>query len=218
MTASVIVVSVQAGSGGYAIAHQVAERLGMRYYDWEITSEAAARAGVPPNEVMAAEHVPGILERMMRRLGSVSAVGVEGSPAFNEPTPATWTSAMQSMSSEDYRDFIGRVVQELADRGDAVIVGHAAQQTLKDRPGVVRVLTHGSLGVRAERLAGEQDIDRQQAEAAIKQADRDRTELFKRVYHFDWMDAEMYELALNTDRLTVEFAVETIVMAAKTVP
>ena len=154
----------------------------------------------------------------MRRLGSVSAVGVEGSPAFTEPAPATWSNAVQGLSSEDYRDFISRVVLELAERGDAVVVGHAAQHTLRDRPGVLRVLIHGSLTRRAERLAAEQGTSVEQAAAAIRQSDKDRTELLKRVYRFDWMDASMYELTLNSDRFSPEFAVDTIIAAAQAVP
>ena len=218
MAASVIVISAQAGSGGFSIAHQVADALGMRYYDWEITSEAAARAGVAPNDVIAAEHVPGFLERVMRRLGSISTVNVEGGPSFTELSPATWNNAVQGLSSEDYRDFIGKVVSELADRGDAVIVGHAAQHTLEGRPGVLRVLGHGSLASRSERLAEEQGTNVEQAAAAIKQSDKDRTELLKRVYHFDWLDASHYELTLNTSHLTLDFAVETVVNAAKAMP
>jgi cytidylate kinase len=218
MAASVVVISAQAGSGGFTIAHDVADRLGMRYYDWEITSEAAARAGVAPNDVIAAEHIPGFLERVMRRLGSMSTVNVEGAPSFSELSPATWTTAFQGLSSDDYRDFIGRVVMELAERGDAVIVGHAAQYTLKDRHDVLRVLVHGSLASRAERLALEQDSDVDQAAEAIKQSDKDRTELLRRVYHFDWHDARMYELTVNTSRLSLELAADTIVAAAKAMP
>jgi cytidylate kinase len=217
MTASVVVFSALAGSGGYTIAHQVAERLGLRYYDWEITSEAATRAGVSPNEVIAAEHVPGFLERMMRRLGSVSAAGVEG-PSFSEPSPAMWSNVMQGLSSDDYRDLIQRVVLELADRGDAVIVGHAAQYTLRERSGIVRVLIHGSFDRRVERVAKEQNMDQEQATAFVRQYDKDRTELLKRLYHFDWLDASMYELTMNTDRLSEDFAVETVVAAAKAMP
>jgi cytidylate kinase len=217
MSASVVVVSSQAGSGGYTIAHQVSERLSFRYYDWEITSEAASRAGVTPNEVIAAEHVPGFLERMMRRLGSISAVGVEGGGTFTEPGPATWSSAVQGLSSDDYRDFIGRVVTELADRGDAVIVGHAAQYTLKDRPGILRVLVHGSVKARAARLAEEQGLDGEQAELAIRQSDKERSELLRRLYHFDWLDAGMYELTVNTDQLSLDFAIDTVITAANAI-
>lgn len=216
MPATVVALSVQNGSGGYSIAHRVADSLGFRYYDWEITSEAAVRAGVSPNEVIAAERVPGFLERMMRRLGAVSTVSLEGS--FSEPSPATWGMAIQSLTSDDYRQFIERVVMELADRGDAVIVGHAGQYTLRTTPGVLRVIVHGSPSIRAERVAEEQAIDLERAKENVRQSDKDRTEFFKRVYHIDWLDSGLYDLSLNTDHLSVDFAADAVIAAAKDFP
>jgi cytidylate kinase len=214
MAANVIAFSVQTGSGGFVVARQVAEQLGFRYYDWEITSEAADRAGVTPNEVIAAERVPGFVERMMRRLGAASAVTVEGSPLFGELSPATWNNALLSMTSDDYRQFIERIVLELADRGDAVIVGHASQYTLRDRPGTLRVLIHGSLSQRIQRLAIEQELTLDEAKARVKQSDKDRSDLLRRAYHFDWLDAAMYDLSVNTDRLSLDYVTEAVVRAA----
>jgi cytidylate kinase len=218
MPANVIALSVQTGSGGFTIAHRTADQLGFRYYDWEITSEAAARAGVTPNEVIAAERVPGFMERMMRRLGAVSTVSLEGSAGFGELSPAMYNTALESLTSDDYRQFIERVVRELADRGDAVIVGHAAQHTLRQQPGVLRVLVYGSAAIRAERLASEQGIDLEKAKTTVKQSDKDRTELLKRLYRFDWLDASMYDLALNTDSLSLDYATEAICTAAREWP
>jgi CMP/dCMP kinase len=218
MPATAIAFSVQTGSGGFAVARQVAERLGYRYYDWEITSEAAARAGVSPNEVIAAERVPSFVERMMRRLGAASAVTVEGSPLFGELSPAAWTTAIESMTSDDYRQFIERIVTELADQGDAVIVGHASQYTLKDRPGTLRVLVHGSLQNRTERLAVEQELTLDEARMRIKQSDKDRGELLRRIYHFEWLDAAMYDISFKTDRLSLDYVADAVVSAAKDVP
>ena len=218
MPADVIALSVQVGSGGYAVAHHVADRLGFRYYDWEITTEAASRAGVSPSDVIAAERVPGFLERMMVRLGAVSAMNVEGSAGFADPSPAVWNTALQSLTSDDYRQVIERVVVELAERGSAVIVGHAGQHILRDRPGVLKVLVYGSEKERTERLAGEQAIDFTKAQAMLKQSDKDRRDLLKRLYHFDWLDSTMYDLTLNTDHLSVDFATETVVAAAAEMP
>ena len=218
MPASVISFSVETGSGGFAIARRVSDRLGFRYYDWEITSEAAARAGVSPNEVIAAERVPSFLERMMRRLGAVSTVSLETSPGFSEPSPAMWSTAIQSLTSDDYRQFIERVVIELADRGEAVIVGHASQCLLRDKPGALRVLVHGSPLLRTERLAAEQGLDRERAAAMVKQSDKDRRELIKRIHHVDLLNAELYDLCLNTDRVSFDLATETIIAAAQEIP
>lgn len=218
MPANVITLSVLNGSGGYSVAHHVADRLGLRYYDWEITSEAANRAGVAPSDVVAAERVPGFFERMMGRLGAVSAMTVEGGAGFADPSPAVWDTALQSFNSDAYRQVIEQVVEELANQGNALIVGHAGQHILRQRPDVLRVFVTGSLGSRSERLALEQGIDFVKAEAMVKQSDKDRRDLLKRLYSFDWLDSSYYDLTLNTDRLTTEFAADTIVAAAEALP
>jgi CMP/dCMP kinase len=218
MPANVITLSVQNGSYGYTIARQLAEKLNFRYYDWEITSEAARLAGVPPTDVVAAERVPGFLERMMRRLGAISTMTIEGSPGFSDPSPAVWNTAIQSLTSDDYRQFIERVVDQLANEGDCVIVGHAGQYILREHSGVLKVLIHGSLAVRAQRHAQEQGIDIEAATKAIKQSDRDRRDLLRSVYHFDWNDAAYYDMTLNTDHFSEDWAVETILSAAQALP
>jgi cytidylate kinase len=215
MSATVVALSVQTGSGGFALAHQLSDRLGFRYYDWEITSEAAARAGVSPTDVIAAERVPGFIERVMRRLGAASAVSMDGTSVFADPSPAVWTNAIASLDSDSYRPVVERVVLELAEQGEAVIVGHASQYTLRDHAGVLRVLIHGSAEARAERLAEEQATDIKRAAELIKQSDKDRSELLKRVYHFNWLDANMYDLTINTDQLTIDYATDVIVTAVK---
>lgn len=218
MTASVIAMSVQAGSGGFNIAHHVAEQLGLRYYDWEITSEAAARAGVQPSDVMAAERVPGFFERMMRRLGAVSSVSIEGGASFADPSPAVWDTAVASLNSDDYRPFIERVINELADQGHALIVGHASQHVLRDRPNVLRVLILGSEEVRAKRMAREQGIDEKTALTNIRTSDKDRADLLRKVYKFGWLDAGKYDLTINTDNVSTDVAIETILAAARSIP
>ena len=218
MSANVITLSVLNGSGGYSIAHHVADRLGLRYYDWEITSEAANRAGVAPSDVIAAERVPGFFERMMARLGAVSAMTVEGGAGFADPSPAVWDAALRSFTSDAYRQVIEQVVEELANQGNAVIVGHAGQYILRDHADVLRVFITGSLAHRTQRLALEQGIDVAKAESMVKQSDKDRRDLLKRLYGFDWLDASVYDLTLNTDRLSTEYAADTIVAAAAALP
>jgi Cytidylate kinase-like family len=218
MPANVISLTVLNGSGGYSIAHHVADRMGLRYYDWEITSSAASRAGVSPSDVIAAERVPGFMERMMSRLGAVSAMTVEGGAGFADPSPAVWDTALQSFTSDAYRQVIEQVVDELANQGNAVIVGHAGQHILRDRPEVLKVQITGSLASRSLRLAMEQGIDTVKATSMVKQSDKDRRELLKRLYNFNWLDAANYDLSFNTDRVSVDFAADTIVAAAAALP
>jgi cytidylate kinase len=212
MTASVVTFSTQVGSGGSAISRAVADRLGYRFYDWEIISQAAQEAGVSP-EVLAvatSERRPSFIERVLGRLA--------GFDAGDETSAAATIASPNLLTSEDYRQFIEHVVQELGSQGEAVIVNRAGQALLRDIPGVFRVLIYGSPERRTQRFAASQGRDIDQVRRMIADSDRQRGEYLKRVYHLDWLTGTNYDIAINTDRVNHELAVDMIVTAAREVP
>ncbi|HWO72867.1 MAG TPA: cytidylate kinase-like family protein [Dehalococcoidia bacterium] len=213
MTASVIAFSTQMGSGGNGIARAVAERLRFRFYDWEIFSRAAAEAGVSA-EVLAvaiSQRSPGFMERMMARL---AALGAGEEPVVSSPT----VPRLSTMTSDDYRQFLEHVVRELGAQGDAVIVNHNCQVLLRDLPGVLKVLVVGSDERRAARLARIQGVAPDAARKTVLDSDRQRADFLKRVYHFDWLNMANYDIALNTDRIAADLAVDIVTAAAKETP
>jgi cytidylate kinase len=209
MTASVVTFSTQMGTGGSRIARAVAEKLRFRYYDWEVISQAASEAGVSP-EVLAvatSERAPGFLERMMARLA--------GPAASEEAATAPVLPRANLLTSDDYRQFLDHVVQELGSRGDAVIVNHSAQAVLRAQPGVLKVLVIGGNKRRAERLAGLRGTTVEAARKLIEDSDRQRADYFKRVYHIDWLSMANYDLALNVDQVSVELAADMVATTAR---
>jgi cytidylate kinase len=208
MTAAVVTFSNQTGANGAAIARAVADRLRYRYFDWEVIAQAAAAAGISAEAMAlaAAERPPNLFERIM---GHLLAAGdpEELEPLASRPLPFR-------QGSEGYRQFIEQVVRELGRVGDAVIVGHAGQVLLKETPGAVKVLLRGSRQKRIGRVAREQGSTPEEARRLIEEIDQQRREFFKRVYRTDWLDASNYDVALNTDRLSVELARDMIVAMA----
>lgn len=212
MTASVVTFSTQTGSGGHRIARAVAEKLRFRYYDWEIISQAASEAGVSP-EVLAvatSERAPGFFERMMSRLA--------GAATGEDPSTETSTPRLSMMNSDDYRQFIEYVVRELGTQGESIIVNHSGQVILKDTPGILKVLVSGSPERRAARLTETQARDIESARKMIEDSDRQRDDYFKRVYHVSWLNMRNYDLALNTDHISPELAVDMVTAAAREMP
>lgn len=205
MVANVVTFSVQTGSDGPSIAQAVARKLDYRYYDAEIVSEAAAIAGVSPETVAAAERWPTFLERMLERLALTTVVS-EGVM----PTPPNANPAALMMTSADYRQLIEQVVQNLAERGRCVIVGHAGQAILRYHPGVFKVLVHGSVRRRAERLSEEQGLSLKDAERQVKDSDHQRTDFFKHVYGIEWLDSTLFDLTVNTDDVDTGTAVALV--------
>jgi len=209
MTASIVTFTNQIGAGGSLVARATAAKLRYRYYDWEVISQAAAEAGVSPEvvAVATAERAPSFLERMMKRLA-----GPEEAPV------AASGPRLSILASDDYRQFIEHVVQELASRGDAVIVGHAAQAILRDRASVLRVLIHAGNESRIARVRQLTHSTEEEARKTIEDADKQRSAFFNRVYHIDWLNARTYDLTLSTDRVSIELAKDMIVAAAREVP
>lgn len=216
VTARTITFAVQIGSGGSAIARTVAETLRFRYYDWEVTSQAAMAAGVSPQAVAAAERAPSLLERIMERLLATGAYSED--EGLSRLSAATMASAIRTLDSQHYRELIEDAVSELGERGEAVIVGHASQVVLQDESGVLKVLICGSPARRAQRLAEEEGISPDQASAAVRESDQERRGFFKRIYGIELLSASHYDLALNTDHLSTNVVTELILSAARELP
>ncbi len=214
MTAKSLSFSIQLGSGGFEVARSVAEQLGYGYYDWEVTSRAAAEAGVTLDEIARAERLPSLIERMMSRF--LQSANYDDSIFIpGDPSTALSGAGLAALTLDDYRKFIEEVVKELAERGAAVIAGHASQLVLAEDPSVLKVLLHAPKGKRIERLALESGLSLPDAQKAIERSDRERSEFFSKVYHVDWLSGTLYDLSLDTDRLTLERTKRLVVAAAK---
>jgi cytidylate kinase len=213
MTANVVTFAIQLGSGGFEIAQEIAEKLDYRYLDSEVIARAAELAGVSPDTIAAAERWPTFVERMLERLALTTVVS-EGVL----PTPPTANPATMMLTSADYRQLVEQVVQSLAAEGRCVIIGHAGQAILRNKPRVFKVLVHGSKDRRAERLASEQGLDMKEAMSQVKDNDRQRIEFFKHVYNIDWLESSSYDMTINTDDVDRHTAVSLIMTGMSGVP
>ena len=109
------------------------------------------------------------------------------------------------------RDFIRAVIWEAGERGDAVIVTHAASYALAGRTDVLRVLITASPETRARRLAEAKGCSESDAAKAIARGDAGRADYLKRFYDIDAELPTHYDLVINTDRFDAEAAAELIV-------
>ena len=105
-------------------------------------------------------------------------------------------------------------IEETADRGDVVIVAHAASYALAGREDVLRVLVTASPETRpGPRCCG--GITRRQAAAkVVSQDDAGRAAYLKQFYGVDHELPTHYELALNSDSLSTPVIADLIVRAA----
>lgn len=238
---TVITISRQLGSQGSYIAAALARKLNLRYLDREILHRAAEVAGYPDADMVTRlegkETVPGFLGRLLEALQSSAAAPTEPSVTQREifvydelaammmqadgltrEEAMAKTIAMEQRTEKasDYRELVRQVIREYAEMGDVVIVGRGGQVLLRDFAGVLRVRICASEAVRIPRIMERLKVDAEEAERQVRQSDRERARYHKHFYGVDWQDPTLYDLMLNTDRLTLDKATELVMAAART--
>lgn len=99
----------------------------------------------------------------------------------------------------------------LADRGNVVLRGWGATCLLRPVPHVVCVRITRSLDKRVEWLMGDLETDDAAfAEAEIRRSDQAHAARMHAQFGVTWGDPVLYDLVLNTDRVTVDSCVEQI--------
>jgi cytidylate kinase len=198
-----VCISHSTGAEGEAVARIVAERLGFRYVDEEVISEAAEWAELSPAFVADAERRRPLIDRMLGNLGAhpVTQSLPTGEAGRSLPTDA------------DLRMLITDALRSIAENGSVVIVAHAASFALSG-PDVLRVLVTASPAKRAERLASARGVDARTAERQIKEEDAGRADYLKRFYAVDRELPTHFDLVVNTDVLTPESVAELVVAGA----
>jgi cytidylate kinase len=210
----VVCVSRAIGAGGETVGQQVADRLGFGYYDDEVISLAAQQAGIDATTVAAAEHHQSLLTRLLDTLTRA--------PLEERLLPLATEAAYYSprvhpaatLPQEELRRFIHSAIAELADRGDAVIVAHAASIVLARRKDVLRVFVTASEATRRERvwLDGKL-LNEEEAARAVAESDRERARYLERFFDLRAEPPTLYDLVVNTDALRVDQAVGAVAAA-----
>jgi len=204
----VVTISHATGAGGDNIGRSVAKGLGFRYVDEEIIQLAAERHGLDAEIVADAERRKGLLDRI---LGDMAAP-----PMMLEPTGGmTMLPREAFVTREDVRGLIVDAIKETADRGNVVIVSHAAGIPLAGRRDVLRVLITASFEPRARRVAEATRSSKADAEKSLKSSDAGRADYFVRFYGIEQELPTHYDVVINTDTLTPEEATDLVIAAAR---
>lgn len=199
-TVRVITIAREYGSGGAAIAEELAIRLGWKLLDRELILELARLAHVQPSEVSQMdERASSFIARLLK--------------AFWLGNAYPWSGPALDVVDSDYlAELSGTVIREAAKLGQCVIVGRGAQCVLQEHEDVFHVFVYGS---RPERLKRVQTRHPTGAgcEAALDEFDRSRAAYVRRYYKCDWAHRHLYDLLINSD-IGIEQAVATILCAA----
>ena len=193
----VITVEREYGSGGGEIAKKVADRLGWKLWDQLLTNEIARLMECDCRVVEErAEKRDPLTYRLFRAFMRGSHEG-----SLNAPR-------MKMADADCIREVTERVVKQVAERGNCVIVGRGSAYYLQKRADAFHVFVYAPVEEKVRRLQA-QGKTSQEAAQLIESVDRDRGAFIKQYFGVDWPDRQRFDLMINST-IGEEGVVETI--------
>lgn len=195
MEKKIITISREFGSGGRTIGREVANRLGIPFYEKELVDQIALESGFAPKFVEEhGEHAPGT-----SRLSY--AFAHQGVPGI-----------MNGLSTADFLWNIQcSVILQLAEQGPCVIVGRNADYILKDRDDVLDVYIHADKEFRADRIVRLYGESEKSPMTRLAEKDKRRQINYQHYTGRTWGTAQNYDICLNSGELGIENCVDIIV-------
>ncbi|NPA25915.1 MAG: cytidylate kinase-like family protein [Deltaproteobacteria bacterium] len=210
---AVITISKEFASGGLEIARNLAEKLGYDYFDKEIVKEIAERARVSHQEASDFEeeahvnfraYLSRIIDLDIFKKGKPDDSEPEVETSYDERDKIPYSFDTQGwIDSDIYREMICKVISELSQRSNVIIVGRGGQCILNNQPGVINIRIIALMNDRIARLQVDNpDLSESEARKLIEEMDKRSREYIKFYFNADWDDPKLYDVVVNTSRLS----------------
>jgi cytidylate kinase len=196
-----ITISREHGCGGLELAKALAQNLGYEYIDKSLVVDLAKKMKTSPEVLSPLED------------GEYLSLFKFISKFISESTIQTIVSQSKDMAyvnSEKYRAGLYGLMNDLADRGNVVIVGRGGQCILRNRADVVHVRAVAPLEFKKKFLASKMSISIEEAQAAIKAKEDERRKYHEKMFGQDNSNPELYHMVINLGLVSRPLAVEMI--------
>ena len=194
----VITVARETGSGGHNITRKLSDALGIPYYDRDLLRKASEVSGIHERLFGAAD----------ARIGRKEMLSAAEKVYTGEILPP---DSDDYISTRNLFSFQAKIIKELAETENCIILGRCANYLLADRPNVLRVFIHAPIEARQERVAS-YSLAWSQREVSkhIRVEDKRRSAYYRYYTGEEWRDAAAYDLSLDSEALGEEGCVEMI--------
>jgi cytidylate kinase len=197
----VITIEREFGSGAGVIAEKVAARLGWKLWDQLLTDEIARRMDCARS--LVEEHEEQRDSASYRLFKAFMRGSFEGS--LNAPR-------LKLVDTDCVREVAQKILVEVAEAGNCVIVGRGSAYYLGSRHDAFHVFIYAPFQDKVRRLQATGKSEKRAIELA-ETVDANRAAFIKQYFDVDWPERHRFHLMINST-LGEEVAVETILATA----
>lgn len=192
---AVITISRQFGAGGRTLGKMIAEKLDYRFLDELIIKEIAKVAKVSKDTVISLERsAGGTISRMISSLLS------------RDYMERLTGDERGYIDEQSYIDILQDVMTKLAAEDNVVLMGRGGQYILQNNPDTFHILLIADMPDRIAFMRRFYRLSDRQAEDAVNNGVKRRTNLYRRMGKQDYDHPELYHLVINHSKVSLEKA------------
>lgn len=193
----VITIARGFGSGGKTIGKLLAERLDIDYYDNDLIRLASEESGINLELFGKADErvKTNLFKRYNRSYGSKLI------PPDSD----------EFVSNDNLFNYQAKIIRELADKQDCIIIGRCGDYILKDNPRAIRLFVYADRKTCIKNVTDMYGVTPKEAHERIVSLDRARSAYYKYYTGKNWEDVNNYDLCINTSKISFEKAVDIII-------
>jgi len=114
------------------------------------------------------------------------------------------------LDDKNYYETTKKLVENVYEAGDAIILGWGGQCLLKGRPNTLHVRLVKEDETKIKEVMQDKNLNHDTAMAFIEQDEGDLREYIKHYFNEDWNAAHLYDLIIDMEKNSVEKAVDLI--------
>ncbi len=176
----IISISREFGSGGHAIADQIAKEIGLPLYDRSILEDIANEKGIDKEYLEKFDERPKV------------------------PLVSRRVRGHSNSMEENLAEMQFEYLKKKADNGESfVVVGRCAETILKDQKGLISIFILGDRRDKISRVEQTYQLSEKEAVAKINRHDRKRKYYHNRYSQYRWGDSRSYDLCVNSSNLGI---------------
>lgn len=195
MANRIITIEREYASGGREIGKKVADELGIPFYNREILEMAAQKIGVSADYLQNAEE--------MAPKSFLYSLMLSSNPTRSIEENLPLSDKIYIIESQ--------IIQEVATKGDCVIVGRCANYILGEDYDVFSAFVYSSKENRIKRAVANYGVDEKKAASILRKFDKRRETFYSVNTGGNWYDKENYAICLNSGILGIDFSAHLII-------
>ena len=171
-------------------------------------------------------------DSLRERIGHFLQRALERSAAGGQVDPILGAANLEVMLAQTYQEMAdgdvpgivddraflqstSHIIEELAEAGDVLILGRGSQMILQDFPGVTHIQLVADEPIRAVRVMEWEGLSEEDAIERMRSQNCGRQAFHKKFWKVDVWDPRLYDLVINTSKLSVEMAGNLIIDTAR---